>query len=65
MKTDWKAVAEARRLGIPADFIERVTIAVEYLEEDFKPLLSRIRFESEPAVTLSECAVLGKAETAE
>jgi hypothetical protein len=63
--TDWKAVADARRLGIPDDFIERVTIALEYLEEDFTPLLRQLKFESEPAITLSEAAVLGKTGDAE
>jgi len=60
--TDWKAVADARRLGIPDNFIERVTIAVEYLEEEFTPLLARLRFDTEPAVILSEPALLAEPE---
>ena len=60
--TDWKAVADARRLGIPDDFIERVTLAVEYLEEEFTPLLARLQFDVEPAVILSEAAVLSEPE---
>jgi hypothetical protein len=62
--TDWKAVADARQLGIPDNFIERVTLAVESLEQDFRPLLGRLRFEDEPAITLSEAAVLGHPEPA-
>lgn len=58
--TDWTALARARGLDIPAEAVERVAPSLEALEADFRPLTARLEFTTEPAITLSESAVLGK-----
>ena len=58
--TDWTALARTRGLDIPADAVERIAPSLEALEEAFRPLLQKLEFTGEPAVTLSETAVLGK-----
>ncbi len=51
--TDWKR-------DIPPDAIERITPSLEALEAAFRPLLAKLPFMTEPAVTLSEAAVIGE-----
>jgi len=58
--TDWTALARARGLDIPADAVERIAQSLEALEAAFRPLLQKLEFTGEPAVTLSEGAVLGQ-----
>jgi hypothetical protein len=58
--TDWKALAQARGLDIPPDAIESISPSLAGLEESFRPLLAKIPFTLEPAITLSEDAVLGE-----
>jgi hypothetical protein len=45
---------------IPPDAIERITPAIEALEQAFRPLLANLPFTTEPAIVLSEAAVLGE-----
>lgn len=59
--TDWTALARARGLDIPAEAVERIAPSLESLEDAFRTLLSSLEFTGEPAVTLSEAAVLGGA----
>jgi hypothetical protein len=58
--TDWNALARARGLNIPADAVERIAPSLEALEESLRPLLTKLTHSVEPAVTLSEAAVLGE-----
>jgi hypothetical protein len=46
---DWKAIAAARKLDIPADAIERITPSMNALEAAFRPLVAKIPFDVEPA----------------
>jgi len=47
---DWKRLAEASGLDIPADQLERVSAALEPLEAAFRRALERVPHETEPAV---------------
>lgn len=58
--TDWKALAAARGLDIPAEAVTNIAPALSALEDSFRPLLARLSPEIEPAITLSEPAVLGE-----
>ena len=58
--TDWKALAQARGLDIPPASVEAIAPSLEGLEQAFRPLLTKLPFTLEPAVTLSESAVLGE-----
>ncbi|HVW86845.1 MAG TPA: hypothetical protein VHB50_19300 [Bryobacteraceae bacterium] len=58
--TDWVALARARGLDIPADGVERIAPSLGALETDFRPLLAKLDFSIEPAITLAETAVLGE-----
>lgn len=58
--TDWTALARARGLDIPTDAVESIAPSLEALEVAFRPLLQRVEFTGEPAITLSESAVLGR-----
>jgi hypothetical protein len=58
--TDWTALARARGLDIPAVAVERIAPSLEALEQAFRPLPGKLDFAAEPAVTLSEEAVLGQ-----
>jgi hypothetical protein len=49
---DWKAIAAARKLDIPADAIERITPSMNALEAAFRPLVAKIPFDVEPAYVL-------------
>ncbi|MES1258870.1 MAG: hypothetical protein ABUS51_10585 [Acidobacteriota bacterium] len=58
--TDWTALARARGLDIPADAVEAIAPSLQALEAAFRPLPGKLVFAEEPAVTLSEGAVLGQ-----
>ena len=58
--TNWTALAQARGLDIPEADVERIKVSLESLEHSFRPLLSKLPFTLEPAVILSEAAVLGE-----
>jgi hypothetical protein len=58
--TDWTALARAKGLDIPADAVERIAPSLAALEEAFRPLMAQLEFVTEPAITLSESAVLGQ-----
>ena len=49
--TDWKSLAKARRLNIPEPDIEKISSALDKLEEAFRPLAAAIPLDVEPAVT--------------
>jgi hypothetical protein len=57
MKIDWKRIAQARGLDLPADDIERIVPVLDTLEAAFQPLLAAIPHDLEPAVILSTAAV--------
>ena len=46
---DWKAVARASGLGIPAQEIERIAGPLDVLEEAFRPLKDGLKPELEPS----------------
>jgi hypothetical protein len=46
---DWRAVAQARDLGIPAKELDRVVAPLESLEEVFRPLVRDLTPEMEPS----------------
>jgi hypothetical protein len=56
--TDWTALAQARALDIPAEAVERVAPSLSALEQSFEPLKARLPFTLEPAIVLSESAVI-------
>jgi hypothetical protein len=58
--TDWTALARAKGFDIPADAVERIAPSLAALEEAFRPLTAQLEFVTEPAITLSESAVLGR-----
>lgn len=49
MAKDWKALATAIAPDIPVEAVERITPSLDALEETFRPLLSRIPVDAEPA----------------
>jgi len=49
---DWKALAQARDLPIPANELNRVAAPLEALEEVFRPLVGDLKPDLEPAFTL-------------
>jgi hypothetical protein len=48
---DWKALARARGLAIPAADLDRLTAPLDALEETFRPLVDRLTPGMEPAIT--------------
>ena len=56
---DWQALAKARQLDIPQEAIDRIAPALDALDADFTRLLPKLSHTVEPAITLSEAAVLG------
>jgi hypothetical protein len=58
--TNWTALAQARALDIPAAAVEAISPALDGLEQAFRPLLPKLPFALEPAITLSEPAVFGE-----
>jgi hypothetical protein len=49
--TDWKSLAKTRRLNIPEPDIEKISSALDKLEEAFRPLAVAIPLDVEPAIT--------------
>jgi hypothetical protein len=58
--TQWTAIAQARGLDIPPAAVEAITPSLEGLEQAFRPLTAKLPFTLEPAIVLSESAVLGE-----
>ena len=58
--TDWTALARARGLDIPSEAVESIAPSLTALEDAFRPLLTKLPFTLEPALTLSEPAVFGE-----
>jgi hypothetical protein len=58
--TNWTALAAARGLDIPREAIESIAPSLDGLERAFRPLLAKLPLTVEPAITLSEAAVLGE-----
>ncbi len=49
---DWKAIARANGIEIPARDLERVASALDALEEAFRPLAGDLAPDLEPALEL-------------
>jgi hypothetical protein len=47
---NWKKIAEANELPIPAPDLDRITPALDALEAAFRPLTTNIPHDVEPAV---------------
>lgn len=47
-------------IDIPPEALERIQPIVEDLEKAFRPLVAKLPFTVEPAIILSEAAVLGE-----
>ena len=58
--TDWIALSRARGLDIPEDQVAQIAPSMEALEQAFRPLLAKLPYDLEPAITLSEKAVRGE-----
>ena len=58
--TDWIALSRARGLDIPDEQVARLALSLDGLEQAFRPLLAKLPFGMEPAITLSEPAVKGE-----
>ena len=58
--THWTALAQARGLDIPPAAVESISASLDGLEKAFRPLVAKLPFTLEPAITLSESAVLGE-----
>ena len=54
--TNWTALAQARALDIPPAAVESISPSLDGLEQSFRPLLAKLPFTLEPAITLSEAA---------
>ena len=48
--TDWKAIARARGIDIPANELERTLRPLESLEETFRPMVRHLGPADEPAI---------------
>ena len=58
--TNWTALAQARALDIPQAAVESISPSLDGLEQLFRPLLAKLPVTLEPAINLSEAAVLGE-----
>jgi len=58
--TDWNALAKARGLDIPDDSVKNIAPSMTALDEAFRPLLGKLSPDVEPAIILSESAVIGE-----
>ena len=58
--TNWMELARARDLDIPPEAVERIAPALDALESAFQPLLRKLTYDVEPAIALSEMAVLAE-----
>jgi hypothetical protein len=54
------AIARTKSPAIPEEAIVNVAPAVDRLLAAFRPLLAELEHTTEPAITLSESAVMGK-----
>ena len=57
MTKNWKKIAEASGLAFTDEHLAAFAPALDALEAAFRPLLSTIPFETEPAIILSESAL--------
>ena len=48
---DWKKIAEARGIAIPAEEMTRSAASLDALEQSFRPLARAIPDDVEPAIT--------------
>lgn len=48
---DWRALAQARGLAIPAHELDRIVAPLEALEETFRPLIRDLTPEMEPSIS--------------
>jgi hypothetical protein len=46
---DWKSIAEARGLGIPAEEVAKLVPVMEALEQSFRPLLGALPHDADLA----------------
>ena len=58
--SDWQAIAKARELHIPEDAIARIAPALDLLHAEFAPLAARLPYNVEPAIVVSESAVIAE-----
>ncbi len=58
--TDWKLLAKARGFDLPDADLDRVAPVLASLEASFEPLLAALPHQTEPAIILSEGAILGE-----
>lgn len=58
--TDWMALAKARGLDIPEESVKNIAGSLSALEQQFERLKAKLTPDVEPAITLSEGAVLGE-----
>jgi hypothetical protein len=58
--SDWNEVSESLDLKIPREAVDRIAPILDALHASFRPLLAKIPFTIDPAVTLSEKAVKGE-----
>ena len=49
---DWKAIAKARKLEIPAENLEQMSGSLDEMEDIFRSLISDLAAEIEPAYDL-------------
>ena len=50
---NWRAIAQAHALDLPASQLDRITPALDALEEAFRPLIRDLTAGMEPAVEFS------------
>jgi hypothetical protein len=59
-KTDWASLARAREFPMSATEMERLVPILDAVENAFRPLVATIPHTTEPAITLSEQAVVAE-----
>ncbi len=59
---NWKAIASGNGLDLTDEYIAKIAPPLDALEAAFRPLIAKIPHEVEPSITLSEAAVVAKAE---
>ena len=57
---DWRGIAQARRYPLTDQEIDRIAPVLDALEAAFRPLAEGLPHETEPALILSESAMLGE-----
>jgi hypothetical protein len=58
--TDWNSIARFRNPELASNAISDIAAGLDALEAAFRPLLKQLTTNVEPAVILSESAVLGE-----